>query len=146
MKVLATIALAAGVTAANAQPSVSLSVDIVQPGVYGRVVIGDAHRPPVIVNPSPVIVAPGRYARVRRPIYLYVPPAHQHDWARWCVRYGACDQPVYFVQDRWVRERYAERHPHYRPDRRPPAYGRRDRDHDGVPNRRDAHPGDPRRR
>jgi hypothetical protein len=47
----------------------------------------------------------------RRPIYLYVPEAHQRNWARYCGRYAACGQPVYFVRDSWVRERYEHEHP-----------------------------------
>ena len=47
----------------------------------------------------------------RQPVYLYVPPIHQQQWGRYCGRYGACGQPVYFVRDEWVRERYAQAHP-----------------------------------
>lgn len=47
----------------------------------------------------------------RAPIYLYVPVAHQQQWSRYCPRYNACGQPVYFVQERWVRERYEHEHP-----------------------------------
>ena len=55
----------------------------------------------VIAQPQPMVVRP-------RPVYLYVPPGHQKHWAKHCSRYGACGQPVYFVQERWVRERYEE--------------------------------------
>jgi hypothetical protein len=40
----------------------------------------------------------------QQPIYLYVPPAHQANWGRYCGRYAACRQPVYFVHEDWVRE------------------------------------------
>jgi hypothetical protein len=40
-----------------------------------------------------------------------VPPTHQQDWRRYCGRYSACNQPVYFVRDEWVRERYHKEHP-----------------------------------
>ena len=61
----------------------------------------------------------------QQPIYLYVPPGHQKNWAKHCARYNACGQPVYFVQERWVQERYQQhqrdaerdRHEHGRGDR-----------------------------
>jgi len=93
-----------------AQPSVGVSIGINQPGVYGRINIGDVP-PPALVLPQPVVIAPPRYAVQRAPIYLYVPPAHQRDWRRYCGRYSACGQPVYFVRDEWVRERYTREHP-----------------------------------
>lgn len=113
MKFLAPFAAAATLLAAVAtQPAVaagSISVEIAQPGVYGRIVVGDTR--PAVVYAEPIIVAPARYAPVRRPIYLYVPPGHQKKWDKHCHRYEACGQPVYFVRDEWVRERHAQR-PH----------------------------------
>jgi hypothetical protein len=35
-----------------------------------------------------------------------VPPGHQKHWAKHCGQYNACGQPVYFVQENWVREHY----------------------------------------
>jgi hypothetical protein len=90
-----------------AQTSVGVSVGINQPGVYGRIDIGNMPPPPVIL-PQPVIIAP--VAVQRPPMYLYVPPGHQKNWAKHCGRYGACGQPVYFVQESWVRERYEHEH------------------------------------
>ena len=107
------IALALEVLAigsAQAQPQVGVSVSVHQPGVWGRINIGGLP-PPMLVLPQPVLIAPPRVLVQREPIYLYVPPTHQQNWRRYCGRYGACGQPVYFVQDRWVRERYAEHHP-----------------------------------
>jgi hypothetical protein len=101
-------ALAIG--SAQAQPQVGVSVSVRQPGVWGRIDIGGLP-PPVLVLPQPVLISPPRVVVQREPIYLYVPPTHQQNWRRYCGRYGACGQPVYFVQDRWVRERYAEHHP-----------------------------------
>jgi hypothetical protein len=43
-------------------------------------------------------------------VYLYVPEKHQHDWRRYCGRYHACGQPVYFVRESWVRERWEHEH------------------------------------
>ena len=81
---------------------VGVSVAISQPGVYGRIDIGRVAVAPVLVYAQPVVVA-GPVARVQRPIYLYVPPGHQKHWAKHCAQYGACNQPVYFVQESWVR-------------------------------------------
>jgi len=109
-KLLAFALAAAAAGSAAAQTSVGVSIGINQPGVYGRINIGDVPRP-ALVLPEPVIIAPPRVAVQRAPIYLYVPPAHQQDWRRYCGRYSACGQPVYFVQERWVRERYEHEHP-----------------------------------
>ena len=105
---LAACAMAA--PAAFAQTSVGVSIGINQPGVYGRINIGDLP-PPALVAPQPVIIAPPPVAVPRRPIYLYVPEAHQRDWRRYCGRYAACGQPVYFVRESYVRERYEHEHP-----------------------------------
>jgi hypothetical protein len=91
-----------------AQTSVGVSIGINQPGMYGRIDIGNVAPPPVIY-PQPVVIAPSPVAMHQRPIYLYVPPGHQQNWAQHCHRYNACGQPVYFVHENWVRERYEER-------------------------------------
>ena len=112
MKSLSLLVLAAAAALpAAAQTSVGVSIGIVQPGVYGRIEIGNMP-PPVIVQPQPVVVAPSPVAIYQRPVYLYVPPGHQKNWARYCGRYAACGQPVYFVPESWVQERYAEHHHH----------------------------------
>jgi hypothetical protein len=110
---LFTVLLALAATAplpALAETQVGISIGIAQPGVYGRIDIGNAP-PPMVVMPQPVIIAPPPQAVLvqRRPIYLYVPPGHQKNWGKHCRRYDACGQPVYFVQERWVQDRYAER-------------------------------------
>ena len=129
-KTIASVIAALAVGSAAAQPSVGVSIGINQPGVYGRINIGDVPRPALIL-PQPVIIVPPRVVVERRPIYLYVPPGHQKDWRRYCGRYAACGQPVYFVQDSWVRERYEREHPgwdrgHHRGWDK---HGDRDRDH-----------------
>lgn len=115
---LAFAALAIAASTASAQTHVGVSIGIHQPGVYGRIDIGNMPPPPVIL-PQPVIIQPAPVAVVRQPIYLYVPPGHQKNWAKHCARYAACGQPVYFVQERWVEQRYAD----YRRE-----HGGRDRD------------------
>ena len=112
MKKIIALALlgAVAVGSAVAQTSVGVSIVINQPGVYGRINIRDGPRP-ALVLPKPVIIAPPRVAVERAPVYLYVPPAHQQNWRRYCGRYSACGQPVYVVRDTWVRERYEHEHP-----------------------------------
>ena len=88
---------------------VGVSISVGQPGFYGRIDIGNVP-PPVLVYPEPVIIQPAPVAVVRQPIYLHVPPGHAKDWRRYCSRYAACGQPVYFVQDRWYNEVYAPRY------------------------------------
>lgn len=98
-------ALATG--AVSAETRVGVSIGINQPGVYGRIDIGN-YPEPVLVYPQPVVVAPVPLAVYRQPIYLYVPPGHQKHWEKHCARYNACSQPVYFVQEQWVRARYEQ--------------------------------------
>jgi hypothetical protein len=107
---LAVALLWSAVGPASAQSGVGVSISVHQPGVYGRINIGDVP-PPALVLPRPVIYAPPPVVVQRAPIYLYVPPGHQQNWGRYCGRYGACGQPVYFVRDEWVRERYEHAHP-----------------------------------
>ncbi len=110
MKTLAVLALAACAMApALAQTNVGVSIGINQPGVYGRIDIG-AFPQPRLIYPQPVVVVQTPIAVHQQPVYLYVPPGHQKNWSKHCGRYNACGQPVYFVQENWVRERYEERH------------------------------------
>ena len=109
MKKILAFALVAGISgAALAQTSVSIGIN--QPGIYGRINIGDVP-PPALILPQPVMIQRPQVVYERAPIYLYVPPAHQQNWRQYCGRYSACGQPVYFVRDEWVRERYEREHP-----------------------------------
>ena len=111
MKLASFLLLAFGIgttSGAVAQPSISIGIQ--QPGVYGRIHIGDGPRP-ALIRAQPVMVAPPPVRVERQPVYLYVPPAEQQDWRRHCGRYDACGQPVYFVRETWVRERYEREHP-----------------------------------
>jgi hypothetical protein len=109
-KQFAALALAIGaVTPVFAGPNVGVSIGINQPGVYGRIDIGQ-YPQPAVVYAQPVVIAPAPVAVYQQPIYLYVPVAYQRDWGRYCGRYSACGQPVYFVQEQWVRERYRHEH------------------------------------
>ena len=108
LTLLAALAAAAWCPA-HAGTNVGVSIDINQPGVYGRIDIGNLPPPPVVYA-QPVVVAPAPIAVYRQPIYLYVPPAHQANWGRYCDHYAACGQPVYFVQEAWVKERHYREH------------------------------------
>lgn len=92
---------------ALAQTSVGVSIGINQPGVYGRIDIGNYPQPAVIYS-QPILIVQQPMAVRPQPVYLYVPPGHQKNWKKHCGGYGACGQPVYFVQESWVRERYQE--------------------------------------
>jgi hypothetical protein len=131
--VLGAALAAATLTCALANPNVAVSIGINQPGVYGRIDIGNMP-PPAIVYPQPVVIAPAPVAVYQQPIYLYVPPAHQANWVRYCRAYAACGQPVYFVRETWVRDRYErERRDHegeQRDERRGRQHGRGHGNHD----------------
>lgn len=83
-------------TATNAHAQIGVSVSVNQPGVYGRIDIGD-HRPTVVYQ-EPIIVHRSAYSMHQRPIYMHVPPGHYKQWSRYCQQYRACNQPVYFVE------------------------------------------------
>lgn len=120
------LALAQGV----AHAGVNVSVGVNQPGFYGRVVVGEQR--PALIYQQPVIVQSSPVAVVQQPIYMHVPPGHYKRWSNYCGRYGACGQPVYFVQDaprpvvvqRPVRHWDRHDHRHDRHEHR----GRHDRD------------------
>jgi hypothetical protein len=129
MKKVAIVALLVCASApALSAPNVGVSVSINQPGVYGRVDIGNV-APPPLVYAQPVVIAPPRVVVPRQPIYLYVPPGHQQNWRTYCGRYNACNQPVYFVQERWVRERWEHEHHHPRDSDYGPYGGHDDHGH-----------------
>jgi hypothetical protein len=98
-----------------AQTNVGVSVSVNQPGVYGRIDIGNVPTPPVLVYRQPVVIAPPQHVVVQQqPIYLHVPPGHAKNWGKHCGKYNACGQPVYFVQENWYQQQYvpAQQHQH----------------------------------
>ena len=110
MKILALLTLAAAaVLPAHAATNIGVSIGINAPGQYGRIDINN-YPQPVLVMQQPVIYAPVPQAAYQRAIYLYVPPAHRANWGRYCSGYRACGQPVYFVQENWVRDEYRREH------------------------------------
>lgn len=103
--------LFAGVALAGG-PEVGITLEISQPGVYGRVDLGRYPQPQVVVQ-QPIIVAPPRAVVGRpEPVYLWVPPGHQRHWQRHCGRYAACGVPVYFVREGWYRDQVWRRDDH----------------------------------
>jgi len=119
---LSALATLLGAVAAPAfAADVGVSVQIGEPGFYGRIDIGNFPQPQLIY-PQPMIVQPVPPGVVRAPLYLRVPPGHAKNWRKYCGRYNACGQPVYFVQDRWYNDVYAprmrERHGEGRGERR----------------------------
>jgi len=93
--------LAAAAPALAADVNMGVSIGFSQPGVYGRVDIGNYPQPQVIVA-QPVIIQ--RPSRLPAPVYLWVPPGHQKNWKKHCGSYNACGVPVYFVQDAWYQD------------------------------------------
>jgi hypothetical protein len=110
MKTLALLTLTvAAVLPVHAATSVGISIGINAPGQYGRIDINN-YPQPMLINQQPLIYAPSPVAVYQRPIYLYVPQAQQVSWGQYCGRYSACGQPVFFVQENWVRDEYRREH------------------------------------
>ncbi len=104
--------IAAALAAATLSPAaqatdVGISVNIGQPGFYGRLDIG-GFPPPVLLYPQPVMIQAVPYGRP--PLYLRVPPGHAKNWRKHCHRYRACGERVYFVRDDWYQREYAPRY------------------------------------
>ncbi len=81
------------------------------PGVYGKLTIGDKRPPPPVLHSRPVVIERLTSTYRPEPVYMYVPEEHSRNWARYCHRYEACSQNVYFVNPvYWEREgRYWDR-------------------------------------
>ena len=110
MKRLALLILAgAFVSQAHAVTNIGVSIGINAPGQYGRIDINN-YPQPTLVHTQPIVYAPSPISIHQRPIYLYVPQSHQNHWGRYCGGYGACGQPVYFVQETWVHDEYRREH------------------------------------
>jgi hypothetical protein len=108
-RVLGLAVVAAMLAPAVRAADVGLSVEIGQPGVYGRIDIGRYPEPAVIL-PQPVLVAvPPAVVVQPQPIYMWVSREDRKHWKKACHRYNACAVPVYFVRHDWYDEhvRYA---------------------------------------
>lgn len=98
--------------AANAA-DVGVSIQISEPGIYGRVDIGRFPQPRVVVTqPVVVVPAPTRVVHVEQPVYMWVPRGHRKNWRKHCHRYEACGHPVVFVRHDWYQEQVMHSHPH----------------------------------
>ena len=148
MKGLVLAAAAAAATLSGAVPAyaanvdVGVSVQISQPGVYGRIDIGRFPQPQVVVAQPVIVQQP--VAEPPPPVYMWVPPGHRKHWRRYCAQYQACGVPVYFVRDDWygthVRSRGPDRYDGRRDGWRDGWRDERRDDHrDGRDERRDEH-------
>lgn len=112
---LIALAAVASLSAPAGATDVGVSVSIGQPGFYGQLDIGGFPRPALIYS-QPVMVE--RVHVARPPLYLRVPPGHAKHWRKYCHRYDACGQRVYFVRNDWYQReyvpRYRDRHDHRR--------------------------------
>lgn len=88
---------------------VGVSVNVGQPGFYGRIDIGNVP-PPQVIYSQPVIIQEVRVAQPPQPVYLRVPPGHAKKWSKHCQKYDACSRPVYFVKDDWYHNVYVPHH------------------------------------
>lgn len=109
---------AAALIVAAASPAhaadVGVSISIGQPGFYGRIDIGDYPQPRLMYREPRVIYREA----AREPIYLHVPPGHAKNWRKYCRKYDACGERVYFVQDTWYNQVYVPRYQERHDDRR----------------------------
>jgi len=117
MKTFIVAASLLALTSTAMAADVGVSINVGQPGFYGRIDVGDFPQPRLIYAQPVIIERPGRYIE-QQPIYLRVPPGHAKKWAKHCAAYNACGQRVYFVQDRWYTNEYAPRYREQHGDRR----------------------------
>lgn len=104
--IAAALASASFITPALAA-DVSVSAGIGEPGFYGQLDIGGYPQPQVIYA-QPRVVMP--VPMDRPPIYLRVPQDQARHWKRYCAKYNACGERVYFVKDDWYNREYAPRY------------------------------------
>ena len=90
--------------------SVGVSVTVGDPGYHGRIDITN-FPPPQLLFPEPVIVEVVSPGVVSQPVYVHVPATEAKQWRKYCKKYKACGQPVYFVQETWYNQVYV---PEYR--------------------------------
>lgn len=100
--------MSSGVQANDLGINVVLEGEI-QPGVYGRVELGNNSHPDLVYTQPRVIVVEEnhRYA----PVYLHVPPGHAKNWGKHCSKYNACNRPVYFIKSSEYETDHHHDHP-----------------------------------
>ena len=121
-------AAVAAVTAPAIAADVGVSVQVGEPGFYGRIDIGNFPQPQ-LVYPQPVVIQRVPVGVVLQPIYLYVPPGHAKNWRKHCHKYNACGQPVYFVQDGWYNKEYVPRYRESHGEGRDERHGKKGKGH-----------------
>lgn len=109
MKRFLTLALivATTITIPVLAADVGVSINIGQPGFYGRLDIGNFPQPQLI-NRQPILIE--RASVSRPPIYLRVPPGHAKHWSKHCRDYNACGERVFFVRDSWYNNDFVPRY------------------------------------
>jgi hypothetical protein len=90
----------------------AVTIEVAQPGVYGRIDIGRLP-PPAVVLPQPVVIEQPPVVVRPEPVYLWVPGEHRKHWRKHCRKYGACAVPVYFVRHHWYDEHVRHALPAY---------------------------------
>lgn len=105
MKRFVFAALLAAATTPALAADVGVSISVGQPGFYGHIDIGNFPQP-LLIYPKPVMIMRAPRGEVLPPIYLHVPPGHAKNWGKYCRKYDACGQPVYFVQEGWYNDVY----------------------------------------
>jgi hypothetical protein len=107
MKGFLIVVAIAAITMTNANADVGFSVNIGQPGFYGRIDTNGYPQPQVIYRqPKMTRGVPAN----QPPVYMRVPPNHAKNWQKHCGQYNACDDRVLFVKDRWYNQQYAPRY------------------------------------
>lgn len=109
MKIKTCLLAAAFVAAPVFAADVGVSINVNQPGLFGRLDIG-GYPAPQTVYAQPIIIERGPQYVQAPPLYVHVPPGHQKRWSRYCREYDACGRPVYFVRDDWYQTVYAPRY------------------------------------
>jgi hypothetical protein len=87
---------------------IGLSLNIGQPGFYGRLDLGNYPQSQMLYRQPMVIER--RLPMNRPPIYLRVPPGHAKKWSKHCREYNACGERVLFMQDSCYRRDYMPRY------------------------------------
>lgn len=81
----------------------------IQPGIYGRVELGNNSHPDLVYAQPRVIVVEENHRHA--PVYLHVPPGHAKNWAKHCSKYNACNRPVYFIKSSEYETDHHHDHP-----------------------------------
>jgi hypothetical protein len=115
-KLLAAICVASAALPALAT-DVGVSIQVSEPGLYGRIDIGRFPQPQVVVAQPVIVQRPAVVVARPEPVYMWVPPGHRKNWSKHCASYNACGVPVYFVKDDWYEHNVMK------------GSGRRDNDH-----------------